>query len=90
MYTEYVAWPWSGSEVVLSDMKQYVTYRDIDAVQRDIICEVPQGGVIGIFLFIMYTNELPNAITHPIASFSLMTQPFYESSNNLIVIHEII
>ena len=42
--------------------KQYVHYNGQNSDLLDITCGVPQGSVLGPLLFIIYTNDLPNAL----------------------------
>ena len=46
--------------------------------------------MLGPLLFIIYTNDLPNAITHSNSILFADDTTIYESSNNLIVLREII
>ena len=57
-----VALDWFRS--YLSDRKQFVTFKDTNSNIRRVDCGVPQGSVLGPLLFIIYTNDLANAIKH--------------------------
>ena len=46
----------------LSGRKQYVHFNGMDSDTEDVTCGVPQGSVLGPLLFIIYTNDLPNAL----------------------------
>ena len=59
---EFVVWPWSGFRNHLHDRKQYVSYNGEISSQQDVTCGVLQGSVLGPLLFIIYTNDLPNAL----------------------------
>ena len=74
----------------LSNRKQYVSYKGIDSTLSDITCGVPQGSVLGPLLFIIYTNDLPNALIHSRSIlFADDTTIFYSSPNIHIVFENI-
>ena len=70
----------------LSNRKQYVSYHDTNSECLDVTCGVPQGSVLGPLLFIIYTNDLPNAITHSKCILFADDTTIYLSSKNLAVL----
>ena len=44
----------------LSNRKQYVFHNGESSKVKDITCGGPQGSVLGLLLFLLYINDLPN------------------------------
>ena len=74
----------------LTNRKQYVKYKDIKSDAQDITCRVPQGSVLGPLLFIIYTNDLPNALRHSrCILFADDTTVYYSDDNIKIALEKI-
>ena len=69
--------------IAWSIRRQFVTYRDTSSEIRDVACGVPQGSVLGPLLFIIYTNDLPNALDNSHCILFADDTTIYCSSNNL-------
>ena len=67
----------------LLDRKQYVHFNGINSNQQYVTCGVPQGSVLGPLLFIIYTNDLPNAKRSSRCILFADDTTIYYSSNNL-------
>ena len=46
----------------LSNQQQYVSINDYDSGLTKLNCDVPQGSVLGLLLFLLYINDLNQAI----------------------------
>ena len=66
----------------LDNRKQYVQYNKIKSETTTMPCGVAQGSVLGPLLFIIYTNDLPNCLTHCKAILFADDTTLYSSSSN--------
>ena len=66
----------------LSNRKQHVSFNSIESEQKDIVCGVPQGSILGPLLYIRYVND--NIDTSDVLDFILFaddTTILYSHSN---------
>ena len=67
----------------LTDRTQFVTFNDKQSNYMDITCGVPQGSVLGPLLFIIYTNDLPDCLSHCETILFADDTTIYESSTDV-------
>ena len=64
-------------ESYLLNRKQRVTVQGATSSERPVLSGVPKGSILGVMLFLLYTNDLPDAIENcKIASFADDTKLF--------------
>lgn len=72
----------------LTNRHQYVKINNCKSGKKTITCGVPQGSVLGPLLFIIYTNDLPNSLTHTHAILFADDTTIYTKSHNLKTAYE--
>jgi hypothetical protein len=83
-----VALDWFGS--YLYKRRQFVSFQNTNSSELEITCGVPQGSVLGPLLFIIYMNDLPNALQYSKSIlFADDTTIFYSSENATLMFNRI-
>ena len=72
----------------LTDRTQFVSYRNVKSTYHDVTCGVPQGSMLGPLLFIIYTNDLPNALLHSKCILFADDTTVYHTSNDIKTLRE--
>ena len=74
----------------LCNMSQFGMYRDTESLRRMVSCGVPQCSVLGPFLFILYTNDLPSVLKHSQCILFADDTTVYISGRNEPVLRQLI
>jgi len=77
-------------ESYLLNRSQYVRINKTKSTIKEVTCGVPQGSVLGPLLFIIYTNDLPNSLTHTHAILFADDTTIYTKSKNLNELYNIV
>lgn len=72
----------------LCNRSQFVKIDNTVSDTQQIVCGVPQGSVLGPLLFIIYTNDLPNSLTHTNAILFADDTTIYTKSNSIVSLYE--
>ena len=76
-------------ESYLTDRSQYVAYCGVESKVLPIICEVPQGSILGPLLFIIYLNDICN-VSHLFTILYADDTSVVANNNNLDKLLEIL
>ena len=72
----------------LCNRSQYVKINNAVSDTKQIVCGVPQGSVLGPLLFIIYTNDLPNSLTHTSAILFADDTTIFTKSSDIASLYE--
>ena len=56
-----IAFKWMES--YLSNLRQFVLFKDVKSEYAPVTCRVPQGSIMGSLLFLLYVNDIANVST---------------------------
>ena len=70
-------------EHYLTGRKQYVMYNNTQSSMQYITCGVLQGSVLGLLLFLIYINDIPNCLKHSKSIVFADDTTIFASCNNL-------
>jgi len=65
----------------LSDRKQYVVFGETVSSTQPVSCGVPQGSILGPLLFLIYINDISNALSVKVLSFADDTTIYFSDVN---------
>ena len=73
----------------LSNRKQFVQYDNVTSNMQDIVSGVPQGSILGPLLFLLYINDIPNAMSSNRAKIKLFADDttIYLSHENVNILY---
>ena len=72
----------------LTDRTQFLAYKGIHSIQREVTCDIPQGSVLNPLLCITYTDDLPNALLYSKCILFTDNTTRYHTLNNLQTLRE--